>query len=254
MRAPTIALALALALVLAVAGCTGTADPGPREVTVLAAASLTEALTDVAAAYEDATPGARVRLAFDGSQRLASQVIDGAPADVFASADGEQMGRVLDAGLVEHTPAPFAHNELVIAVAPGNPHDIDEVADLRAPHLAVVLAADEVPAGAYTAQLLAHAGVDLTPLSRETNVRAVAARVAMGEADAGIVYHSDVVAADGEIEGVDIPADQNVPVSYEIAALRDAPNPEGAAAFVDFVQSRGAQQFLPPHGLRATVR
>lgn len=249
MPRPVIAIVVALAL----AGCTGRDGPAANEVTVLAAASLTDALTEVAAAYEDATPGARVRLAFDGSQRLASQVIDGAPADVFASADAEQMGRVLDAGLVEGAPAPFAHNELVIAVAPGNPHGIDEVADLRAPDLAVVLAAEEVPAGAYTAQLLAQAGIDLLPVSRETNVRAVAARVAMGEADAGIVYHSDVVAADGEIEGVDIPPPGNVPVSYEIAALRDAPNPQGAAAFVDFVRSRAAQQLFPPHGLQATV-
>lgn len=253
MRGPQIAPVLVLGLVLSLAGCTGRPSPGSREVTVLAAASLTDVLTEVAAAYEDATPGVQVRLAFDGSQRLASQVIDGAPADVFASADATQMARVVDAGLVEDAPATFAHNDLVIAVAPGNPHGIDEVADLRAPDLDVVLAADEVPAGAYTARALARAGVDLMPVSRETSVRAVAARVAMGEADAGIVYHSDVVAADGEVEGVDIPPSSNAPVAYEIAALRDAADPDGAAAFVDFVQSQDAQRLFPPHGLQAAT-
>lgn len=252
MRCPQIASVLALSLLVAVAGCTG-GGSARREVTVLAAASLTDVLTEVAATFEEATPGVRVRLAFDGSQRLASQVIDGAAADVFASADTEQMARVVDAGLVDRAPAPFAHNDLAIAVAPGNPHGIDEVADLRDPDLAVVLAADEVPAGAYTARVLARAGVELAPVSRETNVRAVAARVAMGEADAGIVYRSDVVAADGEVEGVDIPASGDVAVTYEIAVLRDAPDPDGAADFVAFVQSRGAQRLLPSHGLRANA-
>lgn len=245
---------LLVVLALVLVGCTAGREAASGQVTVLAAASLTDALTAVGEAYEDAGPRGtapvRVRLAFAGSQRLASQVIDGAPADVFASADAVQMDRVVDAGLARGAPVAFVHNDLVIAVAPGNPAGIVEVADLADPRLAVVLAAEEVPAGRYTARVLDAAGVDVSPVSREPNVRAVLARVAMGEADAGIVYTSDVVAAGGDVQRVPIPAADNVAVSYPIVALRDAANPVGAAAFVDYVQSRRARELFSVHGLR----
>lgn len=239
------------AVALVLAGCAG--DRGDGSLTVLAAASLTDAFAAVGQAYEDENRGAEVRFAFAGSQQLATQVIEGAPADVFAPADGLQMDRVVDAGLADGPPVGFVHNELVIAVAPGNPHGITEVADLVRPGVAVVLAAEEVPAGRYTARLLEQHGVSLTPVSREPSVRAVLSRVALGEADAAIVYTSDVVAAGGEVERVDIPPSDNVAVSYPIVALRDAENPVGAAAFVDFVQSRRARELFSVHGLRLVI-
>lgn len=246
---------LLVVLALVLAGCASGRDgTSSGDVTVLAAASLTDALTAVGEAYEQAGPPGtapvRVRFAFAGSQRLASQVIDGAPADVFASADAVQMDRVVDAGLAAEEPVAFVHNDLVIAVAPGNPAGITEVADLADPGLAVVLAAEEVPAGRYTARLLETVDVDISPVSREPNVRAVVARVALGEADAGIVYTSDVVAAGGDVHRVRIPPADNVAVSYPIVALRDAANPVGAAAFVDYVQSRRARRVFSAHGLR----
>lgn len=250
MRRTLLLVALALVLV----GCTTGRDAADGEVRVLAASSLTDVLTEVGQAYEEFGPRGqapvRVRFAFAGSQQLASQIIDGAPGDVFAAADSVQMQRVVDAGLADGEPVAFVHNDLAIAVAPGNPADITGLADLADPGLAVVLAAEEVPAGRYTAQLLDAAGVQVAPVSREPNVRAVVARVALGEADAGIVYTSDVVAAAPDVERVRIPPDDNVAVSYPIVALRDAANPVGGAAFVDYVQSRRATQLFSAHGLR----
>ncbi len=242
------ALVVVGVVTLLLAGCAGGRSDG--SLTVLAAASLTDAFTAVGQAYEDTTPGSEVRFAFAGSQQLATQVIDGAPADVFAPADWVQMDRVVDAGLAIEPPVAFVHNELVIAVAPGNPQGITEVADLARPGVAVVLAADEVPAGRYTARLLEQHGVEVAPVSREPSVRAVLSRVALGEADAAIVYTSDVVAADGDVQRVDIPSADNVAASYPIVVLRDAENPVGAAAFVDFVQSRRARALFSLHGLR----
>ncbi|MDQ3974378.1 MAG: molybdate ABC transporter substrate-binding protein, partial [Actinomycetota bacterium] len=163
------------------------------------------------------------------------------------------MQQVAEAGLVAGRPRPFADNRLVIAVEPGNPLGIRGLADLADPQVTVVLAAEEVPAGAYARQALAAAGVRATPSSLETDVRAVLGRVALGEADAGIVYVSDVVAARGRVEAVAIPPEHNVVVSYPIAVLAPAPNPDGAQAFVDFVLSPAGQAVLARFGFSPSL-
>jgi molybdate transport system substrate-binding protein len=221
------------------------------EVVVYAAASLTEAFEELGTAFEAEHPDATVTFNFAGSQQLATQVVEGAPAGVFASADQRQMDVVAEAGLVDGTPRVFTANLLEIAVEPGNPRGVDGVEDLAGPGLVVVLAAPEVPAGRYAKELLDGAGVALTPASLEVDVRAVLSRVALGEADAGIVYRSDVAGREGEVEGVAIPEDRNVTASYPIVALTGAEEPAGAAAFVDLVLSDAGQDVLASHGFTA---
>jgi molybdate transport system substrate-binding protein len=241
----------ALALVLWLAACTGpapAADGVGGEVVVLAAASLTDAFTALGERFEAAHPGAAVVLSFAGSQSLATQIIQGVPADVVASADVAQVQRVAAAGLVRGRTATFATNRLAIAVEAGNPRGVSGLADLADPGLVLVLAAPEVPAGRLAARALAAAGVEVTPASLEVDVRAVLAKVELGEADAGIVYASDLVTAGPSVEGVDVPEAADVRASYPIAVLAEAPNPAGAAAFVALVLSAEGQAVLAQHG------
>jgi molybdate transport system substrate-binding protein len=217
-------------------------------VTVLAAASLTDAFTAIGEAFEEAHPGTTVRFSFAGSQQLATQALEGAPADVLASADGEQMQRVVDGGAVAEEPTIFTGNRLAIAVEPGNPRDVRSVADLADPSLAVVLAAEAVPAGQYARQLLEARGVTVAPVSLEADVRSALAKVSLGEADAAIVYASDVVAAGDEVAGVTIPDGDNVVARYPVAVLADAPSADGARDFVAFAQSTAGQDLLAAHG------
>lgn len=221
------------------------------EVRVFAAASLTDAFGDIAAAFEEANPATTVTLNLAGSQQLAGQIVEGAPADVFASADTTQMGRVTDAGLVVAEPVVFVKNTLAIAVEPGNPEDVTGLADLARDDLVVVLAAEGVPAGNFARQALDGAGVSVTPASLEIDVRSVLAKVELGEADVGIVYSSDVVAAGDGVAGIAIPDDQNLVASYPVVPLEAAPNPELAAAFVEFLESAGAQRILTQFGFVA---
>jgi len=215
---------------------------------VFAAASLTEAFEEIAATFEDANPGISVRYNFAGSQQLAGALVDGASADVFASADERQMEAVGDAGLLSAPVEVFATNRLAIAVEPGNPLDITGLEDLDDPGLAVVLAAEEVPAGRYADQALSRAGVDVAPVSLENDVRSVLSRVGLGEADAGIVYVTDVEAADGRVEGVEIPEAVNVPARYPIAVPRGARDPETARAFVAAVLGSSGRRVLAEQG------
>jgi molybdate transport system substrate-binding protein len=240
-----------LAMVVLAAGCGAGASavaPSGGELVVHAAASLTDAFSDIRQAFNAEHPDVPVTYNFAGSQRLAQQLTQGAPGDVFASADQRQMDVVADAGLLAGEPQPFIANVLQIAVEPGNPLDIRALVDLARPDVTVVLAAEEVPAGQYTKQALDGAGVQVQPASLENDVRAVLQRVSLGEADAGIVYASDVASADGEVDGVAIPEDHNVPATYPIATLADAPNAEAAEAFVEFVLSDEGQAILVGHG------
>jgi molybdate transport system substrate-binding protein len=221
------------------------------EVVAFAAASLTDAFEALAMAFSEANPAVKVTSNFAGSQQLAGQITQGAPASVFASANQTQMDVVADAGLIAGQPQVFASNRLTIAVEPGNPLGIKGLADLARPDITLVMAAEEVPAGQYARQALDAAGVQVAPASLETDVRAVLSKVALGEADAGIVYRSDVVAADGDVDAVEIPAAQNVPAAYPIAVLADAPNLAAARAFVDFVTSKQGQHILAEHGFAA---
>jgi len=223
-------LIVALALALATAGC-GTSD-GPG-VTVAAAASLTEALE----ALGGATFG------FAGSQQLVAQVEARAPVDVVATADTAAMDRLVRGGLVE-TPATFARNRLAIAVETGNPDRIGGLADLGRTGLKVVLADPTVPAGRYARQALDWAGVVVQPVSLELDVKAVARKVASGEADAGIVYVTDV----GGASQVDIPEAANVVATYPVAVVRATGNRAGAQAWVDRLLGPAGRSALAAHG------
>ena len=239
-------LAAVLLLVSLVLPACGRSD---TTLTVLAASSLADAFDAVAQDFEAAHPGVDVRVSAAGSQQLATQVLEGAPADVFASADQAQMARVVNAGLATD-PTVFAHNELAIAVAPGAP-PIGSLRDLEDPSIRVVLAAPEVPVGHYAREVLDTAGVEVAPISLEPNVRAVLSKVSLGEADAGIVYRSDLVAVETEASAVAIPRAQNVVAAYPIAVLADAPRPDLADAFVEHVLGRSAQARLAALGFTA---
>jgi len=225
---------------------------GGATVSVLAAASLTEAFRTIGKDFEAAHPGSKVEFNFAGSSTLARQIIEGAPADVFASADDENMKKVVDAGDVAGAPKPFVHNRLAIIVARGNPKRIEGLADLARPGLTISLAAPGVPVGRYAAEAFAKAKTPVPDASREADVNAVVMRVSMGEADAGIVYTTDVTAGRDTIEAVPIPEVQNVVASYPIAQLTGAPNASGARDFVAYVLSPAGQRvlasfgFLPP--------
>ena len=250
-----ILLVVALAAGTLLSACGGSAAAeGPSagsagKLTVFAAASLTEAFTQLGADYEEAHPGVKVVFSFAGSQDLIAQLHQAAPADVLATADSASMSSV--AALVG-TPTVFAGNRLAIAVAPGNPEGISSLADLAQSGLKVVLAAPEVPAGKYAEQVLKSAGIEVSPVSLEENVKGVVTKVSLGEADAGIVYATDVSAAEGAIEGIEIPADVNVVGEYPIAAVRGSAHAGNAQAFVDLVLSAQGQKtlasfgFLPP--------
>lgn len=263
------ATGLALAAMLALAGCassgtsangdepatpgasdaTGTAGPDlSGELTISAAASLSGAFDELATQFEARHPSLDVKpISYDGSSVLATQLIEGAPADVFASADEKNMAKLTDAGLAT-APTAFATNTLQIAVAPGNPKAIKTLADLAAPGLLVVICAPEVPCGNASQTLLTADGVTLTPASEEQNVTAVLTKVKSGEADAGLVYRTDVTAAGGAVTGLDITGADRATNVYPIAALTGAANPEAAAAFTAFVLSDAGQKVLAGFG------
>jgi molybdate transport system substrate-binding protein len=184
---------------------------------------------------------------YAGSQTLTAQLTQGAQADVFASADTAHMKTVRDANLVAGEPRLFAHNRLEIAVEKGNPKGIHTLADLAKPGIVVVLADPSVPAGKYAQQALAKAGVTVKPASLETQVTGVLTKVALGEADAGIVYVSDVVTS-GQVDGVAIADAQNVIADYPIAAIANAQHKGSAQDFIDFVLSPAGQAILKAAG------
>ena len=229
-------------------GGSGSDDSPDGDVTVFAAASLTAAFTEVGDAFTSANPDVEVTFNFAGSSDLVAQISDGAPVDVFASADLANMSKLTDAGLATGEPADFATNAAEIIVEPGNPLDIAGMADLADSELIVVLCAPEVPCGAYAERVVANAGITVMPSSYEENVKAVVTKVTLGEADAGIVYRTDVIAAGDSAQGVPIPDDINVVAEYPIATVAGAPNPAGAQAFVDFVLSPSGQDILAAFG------
>lgn len=226
-----------------------TATPGALNgsLTVLAAASLTEAFTDAKATLEAANPGFSVTFSFAGSQQLVTDVIDGAPADVIATADQVTMQKLVSAGLVE-APVSFARNRLEIAVAPGNPKGIHSLADLARSDVSVVLAAPAVPAGNFAKQVLAKANVAVTPKSLELDVKTVLEKVESGDADAAIVYTTDVSSAPGKVDGVVIPDSQNVIAVYPIAVVKATLHPTVAAAFVEEAVTGDVQAAVQKRG------
>lgn len=257
-RPALLALTLALAAALLLAACGGDGSGGggsdgtpPAAIKVFAAASLTSAFNAMAEPFQAAHPGVKVTFNFAGSQQLAAQVQQGAPADVFAAADQANLGKVAD--LVD-APQVFARNELRIVVAKGNPKEVRGLADLAREDLIVVLAAPEVPAGRYARQALDAQKVTVAPRSLEENVKGVVSKVALGSADAGIVYVTDVLAGGDKIEGVPIPARQNVPAEYPIAVVKASKQLEAARAFVAFARSPQGQGILQRFGFGAGAR
>jgi molybdate transport system substrate-binding protein len=238
------------ALVLAACGggddtSSGGSSVSPNEIKVFAAASLTAAFTKIGEDFTAANGGTKVTFNFAGSQALATQIRQSAPADVFASADTTNMDKVKD---LVGTPQNLASNLLAIVVEKGNPKGVKGLHDLANSDLKVVLAAEEVPAGKYAKQILDKAGVKLTPVSQEDNVKAVVTKVSLGEADAGIVYVTDVTAGGDRVEGVDIPEDQNVTAIYPIATVKATKAQDKAQAFMDLVLSGQGQQVLEQYG------
>jgi len=232
-----------------------TAEAGAKaisgELTVFAAASLTEGFTALGAAFETAHPGTKVTLNFGASSALVQQITGGAPADVFASADESSMKRLTDASLGAGDPAPFATNRLEILVGTGNPKGIKGLPDLAGPGLAVVLCAEQVPCGKYAKQILTAANISVTPRSLEENVKGVVTKVTLGEADAGIVYVTDVLAAEDRGEGVRIPDAQNALAVYPIIVTKASANPDAAAAFAEYVAGPEGLAVLQTFGFGA---
>ncbi|GGZ22780.1 molybdenum ABC transporter ModA, periplasmic [Streptomyces inusitatus] len=238
------------ALLLPLAACGGD-DEGDRlkkvDLTVLAASSLTDVFATAGAAYEKENPGTKVAFSFAGSQELAAQVRQGAPADALVTADTKTMD-----GLAAETgkPTVIARNRLVIAVAEGNPEKIDALGDLADSKLKVVLAAPEVPVGRYSGQILDRQKVEVKPVSQEPNVRAVLSKVELGEADAGLVYKTDAAAAEDKVDAIEIPDAQNAVARYPAATLKDSDHPEAAAAFVTWLSGPEARKILQDAGFQ----
>ena len=235
----------------AAAPTTTGAAPITGALTVFAAASLTGAFDGGKTALSGAEPGLTLNYNFAGSNALAAQIEQGAPADVFASADAANMNKLVTAGLVE-TPVTFARNKLEIAVASGNPKHITGLADLAKPGVAVVLEARGVPAGDYTRSVLAGQHITVSPRSLETDVKSALAKVTSGEADATVVYVTDVRAAGAAVTGVTIPDSLQPDITYPIAVVKTTKNRAAARAFVDSAVSGDVQKaleaagFLPP--------
>jgi molybdate transport system substrate-binding protein len=213
-------------------------------ITVFAATSLTAAFTDMAAAFMKAHPGVTVTLNFAGSSTLVTQIVNGAPADVFASADVANMDKLVNAKLIDATPMTFTRNTLMIVTGKGNPLRVKTLADLGRSEVFVALGAPGVPVGDYARQVLANAGVSVTPKTLESNVAAIVNKAALREIDAGIVYVTDVAIDDYRVDGIAIPPEQNVIATYPVAALSTSANKATAAGFVAFAQSPVAQAIL----------
>jgi molybdate transport system substrate-binding protein len=258
-----ILIAAVLGLTLALAGCaaadgageggdTGTPPAGTLAgtVTVFAAASLTGTFDALATEFEQQHPNVDVVLSYGGSSGLATQITEGAPADVFAAANESTMSTVTDAGDATD-PTIFTTNTLELVVPAGNPAGITGLADLANADLAIALCDPAVPCGSAAQQLLDSAGVTASPDTLEEDVKAVLTKVELGEADAGLVYVTDVQSAGDKVEGIEVPEAQDVINRYPIAVLADAPNPDAAQAWVDFILSDDGQSALADAGFVA---
>ena len=219
------------------------------ELVVFAAASLTEAFTAIGDEFQSEHPDTDITFNFAASSALVAQIREGAPADLFASADQRNIDKLVAAGQASSDPETFATNSLAIIVEAGNPEDIDSVDDLADQDLVVVTCDPEVPIGRYTQDVFDAAGVEVTPDSLEESVRGIVTKVVEGEADAGLVYVTDVIAAGDGAAGIEIAADINVVAAYPIAPVADGTNPVAAAAFTEFVLGVDGQATLADFGV-----
>ncbi|MFF0011712.1 molybdate ABC transporter substrate-binding protein [Streptomyces sp. NPDC005374] len=217
-------------------------------VTVFAAASLQESFTTLGKEFEKAHPGTKVTFSFGGSDSLAASITGGAPADVFASASPKTMKIVTDAGDATGTPATFVRNQLEIATLPGNPGKVTSLKDLTNKALKVVLCDKEVPCGAAAQKALDASRLTLTPVSYEQDVKAALTKVELKEADAAVVYKTDVHAAGDKVEGVEFPESADAINDYPITLLKATRNTEAAKAFIALVRSAEGQKVLTEAG------
>jgi molybdate transport system substrate-binding protein len=218
---------------------------------VSAAASLTEAFVEIRSSFEAVHPQFEVELNFAGSSTLREQVLEGAPVDVFASADWANMDQLAADGQLSGEPTVFARNRLQIGVPAGNPARIGGLQAFANPRLLIGLCAEPVPCGEFARQALARAGITPEVDSDEPDVRALMTKLEAGELDAGIVYATDLLSSGGKVDGLEIPSEFNVVAEYPIAVLTHAPNPSAAADFVAFVLSEQGQDILASFGFTA---
>lgn len=223
-------------------------SPDSGSIGVFAAASLKTAFTRVAQQFKTENPGKGVEFEYAGSSELATQLTQGATADVFASADTAQMDTVAKAGLLAGDPANFASNTLVIATAPGNPKKVGSFADLARPGLSVVICQSPVPCGAATLRVENSTGVQLNPVSEEPSVTDALIKVTSGQADAALVYVTDAVSAGNRVTTVAFPEAAGAVNVYPVGVLKKAPQPALAQKFVTLVTSETGQKILAQSG------
>lgn len=240
-----LAFASALPLML-LSACASPGEPTDA-IQVFAAASLTESFTEVGEQFERDT-GVEVSFNFAGSADLAAQLDQGAPADVFASADEVTMDRVEAAGLARTTPAIFASNTLTIVTPDDNPAAVEDLTDLAGDEIITVVCAPQVPCGTATEEVAAAADVELSPASEESAVTDVLGKVRAGEADAGLVFVTDASAAGEDVQRIDFPESEGVVNRYPITTLESSQNPDVAAEFVAFVEGEQGQAILRDAG------
>lgn len=255
---PALVLAAAAAGLTMLAACSAPAEAPPTEVpgtlsgtvTVFAAASLTETFDALATEFENSYPGVDIVLSYGGSSGLATQIIEGAPADVFAAANESTMQTVVDAGLAQD-PEIFTTNTLELVVPAGNPAGVTGLADLANADLAIALCDPAVPCGSASQTLLESAGIEAQPDTLEQDVKAVLTKVELGEADAGLVYITDVVSAGDAVKGISVPEAAAVINRYPIVLLDDAPNGTAAHAWISYILSPVGQDALAAAGFVA---
>ncbi|OZD09444.1 molybdate ABC transporter substrate-binding protein [Rhodococcus sp. 06-235-1A] len=250
------------AVTLVFTGCAGQSetvdtDPAPSvdaidgDITVFAAASLKTTFTDLGARFEAEHPGTSVEFSFAGSSDLVAQLISGAPADVFASADTKNMTAAVDAGVVAGDPVDFASNTLTIVTAPGNPDGITSLAELADPDVLTVICAPQVPCGAATASVEAASGTDIPAVSEESSVTDVLGKVTSGQADAGLVYVTDASGAGDAVTAVPFAESSGAVNTYPVAALSESDNEATARAFAEFVAGPVGRDVLGRAGFGA---
>jgi len=257
-----VGVAAALSVAALVAGCSpsptdsasttsGATSPTSTAVKVFAAASLKSTFTEMGAQFEKDNPGTTVTFNFAGSSDLVAQLAQGAPADVFASADTKNMTTAVDAGLLTGDPVNFASNTLTIVTPPGNPRGITSFADLAKPGTQVVVCAPQVPCGSATEKVEQATGVALIPVSEESAVTDVLGKITSGQADAGLVYVTDAQGAGDKVTAIPFPESSGAVNTYPIAVLKESTNPAAAQKFVDLVTGPQGQDVLAAAGFAA---
>ena len=249
--------AVLMATALTATSCSGgeVANASPNEtgtVVVFAAASLAAAFSDMEMGFEAVNPGVDVQLNLAGSSTLREQILEGAPADVFASANAANMAQIVGAGEAESDPQVFARNLLQIAVPAENPGGVSGLEDFSRTELLVGLCAEGVPCGDFARRALRKAGVEPELDTNEPDVRALMTKIAADELDLGMVYVTDVLADDGSVLGIEIDADHNVEAAYPIVRLASSTNPSGADDFTRFVLSDAGRSILTLHGFHVS--